>query len=399
MFYKFLRPKYFFLALFFFSLTVFFLHTAYTKTAIFADARFYFMTARSIVKDHDIKFANEYVYFGMDSVYVNEDYVWNMYPPGVSLFWLPGFFWAEGLTNILMPLNTNIDSSGFGIIHQSFTALTNIFLGTLGLYLVFRLLSQHFSKAVSHLTIIGLFSATNLLFYMAVEPINSHAASFFMSSFFIFYFLRYQKAKYYYFTLGVIGGIAGLVRTQDLLILILPIIQIIIVYKNNFKALAAFCLILSAGAIVAFIPQFYFWQRIFGTFWYSPYLPFGFNILKPQIFHVLFNTQNGLFTLTPIVAFSFLGLILMKKNFYKVRLYALIYFLGQLYLISSWNAYYQGGSYSIRMMVTAYPFISFGLASVINSGLKVLGERKVLFLITILGLTNIIFIVGYLLKY
>ena len=57
------------------------------------------MTTRSIIKDFDIKFANEYEHFNMQPVYTNAEYVWNKYPPGVSFFWIPALFVADGFSN------------------------------------------------------------------------------------------------------------------------------------------------------------------------------------------------------------------------------------------------------------------------------------------------------------
>jgi 4-amino-4-deoxy-L-arabinose transferase-like glycosyltransferase len=286
-------------------------------------------------------------------------------------------------------------------MYQLSVALTNIFLGVFGLYLIYRLLTKYFSEKVSLLTAIFLFGATNLLFYISVEPINSHAASFFISSLFVFYFLKKEakKEKDYYLALGLLGGIAGLIRTQDLLILILPLIQILYNSKKDFKAQLTGYLQLVIGAFIGFLPQILLWKYFFNTFWFSPYLNTGFNLLKPQVFHVLFNTQNGLFTLTPIIAVSFIGLFLIKKRLNTICFYSLIYFLIQLYLISSWKAYFQGGSYSIRMLITTYPLLSFGLAGFISRIIKRYSEKFVLTLLLLSALVNSAFIINYLIKF
>jgi len=392
---NFFSQKLLFPTLFLFSLVVFLFHTTYTKTTIFADARFYYMTTRSIIKDFDIKFANEYEHFNMQPVYTNAEYVWNKYPPGVSFFWIPALFVADGFSNALNPF----DTSGFGIVYQIAVATSSVLLGLLGLYFLYQLLKGYFSEKVSLLTSLALFGTTNLFFYIALEPINSHAASFFVSSIFLYYFFKHKKDKYYYLILGLLGGVAGLVRTQDALILIIPILEIFLKSKQSFKFLATSYLLLSTGFLIGFFPQIYFWGKIFGTFWSSPYLEEGFNLGNPQIFHVLFNGQNGLFTLTPIILLSFLGLFLIKKKLKIISVYAIFYFLLQTYIISSWSAFYQGGSYSIRMMITTYPLLSFGLASIIEKSSKIIKERYVILITFFFTLLNMFFIIDYLLKY
>jgi hypothetical protein len=390
--------RYIFPAIFISSFLIFLAHTAYTKTAVFADAKFYFATTRSIIKDGDLKFTNEFISLGIKPTITHKDYVWNMYPPGVSLFWVPLYLTVDSL-NIPFRL-LSVDTAGYGLPYQTSAALTNIFLGTLGLVLLHRLLSSFFSKDVSFLTTLTLFLTTNLFFYIAVEPINSHAVSFFVSSLFIYYFLKHKSDRRYYLILGLIAGVAGLIRTQDSLLLALPAIGLI-ARKKSLQFQIRKYLVLAFGYLISFSPQIIFWKRIFDTFWYSPYLNVGFNFLKPQIIHVLFNTQNGLFAITPAVAFAFIGLMINLKhnNLKKVSFFSITYFLLQLYLVSSWSNFFQGGSYSIRMMVTSLPFLSFGLAKIIEYLDKNIGGFKTYAIATIFSILNFSLILRYLLSY
>jgi hypothetical protein len=365
MFFDFVK-KYLFLLFFIFSVLIFIAHTAYTKTAIFADAKYYYSYTHSIVKDFDLDFTNEYANLNAGGPKNRIGLPTNFYPPGVSFFWIPGFFFAD-LTaqsvNLVIP--NLISTSGYGFTYQLFVAATSIFLGIFGLYLVYKLLRDYFSDSVALITTAALFLTTNLFFYIAVEPINSHSVSFFVSAFFVYYFLRHKNDKHFYFTLGLISGVAGLVRTQDLLILILPAINIAL-EKINFPKLTTYFLQLTAGFAIGFLPQILLWKFFFNTFWYSPYINYGFTFLRPHIVHVLFNTQNGLFILTPTILFALGGLFLFRTKFYSLKFYSLTYFVLQLYLTSSWSAYTQWGSYSIRMLISTYPLLAFGLAGVVR---------------------------------
>jgi hypothetical protein len=390
-----LRSRYLFAAIFVFSLLVFLLHCAFTKTAVFADARFYFAYTHSLVKDHDLNLMNEYFSLNIQNKFEPGMIVANPYPPGVSIFWIPLYLNTNALADIF-----GFKNLGYEFAFQLSSALTNIFLGIFGLYLVYMLLKKYFSEKVALFSTATLFGATNLLFYIAVEPINSHAASFFVSSLFVFYFLQVntKDEKDYYLALGLLAGIAGLVRTQDIALLILPAIQIFTNFKKRIKKLATQYLLLTSGFIAGFLPQIILWKYFYNTFWFSPYLDTGFNFLKPQILHVLFNSQNGLFTITPIVTISLIGTFLLKQKDSSLFSYILIYFLLQLYLISAWNSE-QGGSYSIRMMVTTYPLISFGLARVFDKVLGKIKEYYALAGVSLLIFLNCALIINYLLKF
>jgi len=387
---KYLNPKYFFPSIFFLSLIVFLLHTAYTKTSIFADARYYYSITHSIISDKDLDFSNEYGHFGIQMPLGKSGAPTNFYPPGVSFFWIFGLWLTQAI---------NVDPSGYGFFSQLGVALTSIFLGILGLIFLRRMLLKYFSKTVSLLTVVTLFSATNLLFYIAVEPINSHAVSFFVSTLFVYYFLNHQKDNYYYLSLGLIAGVAGLVRTQDLALLTLPLIKLVLFERSSLKKLTSNFLYLTAGTFLGFFPQLILWKYFYGTFWVSPYLDFGFDFLHPKIIYVLFNSQNGLFTITPIIAFAILGQFYFAgKNFYLSFL-SLSYFILQLYLISSWNAYFQGGSFAIRMIITTYPLLSLGLASLIERLIQKFAIQKTLFLIIIFSIVNSFMVIRYLLTF
>ena len=374
--------------LFIFSLLVFLAHLSYTKTALYSDTRFYFAYTRSVVKDFDLNFTNEYKNLNAGGPPNSIGIPTNFYPPGVSIFWIPGFFIADLLAKSIDLFIPNlINTSGYGIFYQFFVGSTSIFLGLFGLYLVFLLLKGYFSKKITLLSIATLFLTTNLFFYIAVEPINSHAVSFFVSSLFVYYFLKHAKDKNYYLILGIIGGVTGLVRTQDLLILIFPVIKI---FKESLKIsprLITNYRSLITGFILSLLPQVAIWKFFFNTFWYSPYMNYGFNFTNPKIFYVLFNAQNGLFTTTPVVILFIIGSFLFLKRDRKLAFYALLYFLLQLYVVSSWAEYFQGGSFSIRMLINTYPFLSFGLAEVIE---KLVDKKGLVTASLILGFASIL---------
>ncbi|MBN1168589.1 glycosyltransferase family 39 protein [Candidatus Woesebacteria bacterium] len=399
---KFIFSKKIFFVIFAFSFLIFLFHTYYTKSAIFADGKFYYAITRSLVKDFDINFENDFPLLGLAPNKTVTGYVWNKYPPGSSMAWTPLFFTIDSLSQILENIGISVDTDGFGIYYQSSVALSSISLGVFALILIHKLLSEYFSEKVATLTILTMFLTTNLLFYIAVEPINSHAVSFFTSTLFVFYFLKHNEDKYYYFVLGLIGGFAGLVRTQDILILIIPTLNILLKHKTRFKTLATCYFLLATGFIFGFLPQIYFWKKIFGTFWYSPYLNEGFSFSPIEILDTLFNRMNGLFYITPAIGISLIGLLLMwKENNSKsnnLTSIGIIYFLFQLLLVTFWSPSI-GGSFSNRMMITTLPLLSFGFAKIIEMIYKKTNLKFTLFLVAIFGFSNALQIIKYLLLY
>jgi len=391
-----------FLYLFCLSLFVFLAHTAYTKTSVYSDGRYYYAYTRSFVIDRDLMLANEFKKLSISQGKNVQGYPVNSYPPGTSFLWTPLFWMAD---NLIETVNTiahkNLGSDGYGLIYQTSSAVTNIILGLSGLYLLLLLLKQFFSKEISFLTVLALFFATNLFFYIAVEPINSHAASFFVASLFTYMLLSDSKRSVKkYLILGTLSGFLGIIRTHDALIGIPALISNQL--SKNKEKLSKYAS-LAVGFLVGFLPQIILWKFFynvyFNVFLSSNKWGYGFDFANPHIDFILFNPEKGFFVITPIMFFSFIGLFLFRKKNKNIFIYALTYFLLQVFLISSWADYGQGGSFSIRMLVSTYPLLSFGLASIIEKSKKVFKTSETITLLVLFSILNFVLIVGYLLRY
>lgn len=393
--------KIFFL-LFFFSFLVFCAHTAYTKTSVYSDGRYYYAYTRSIVIDHDINLSNEFKKLSISQGKNESGFTINPYPPGTSFLWIPLFWMADGLVTITNTfIGSGLGLNGYGLIYQASSALTNIILGLFGLYLIFLLVKKYFLKEIAFLTALTLFSATNLFFYLAIEPVNSHAASFFVASLFTYLMLSYKdKGTKKNLLLGIISGFLGTIRTPDGLIGLTAAASTL---QSKYKSKITKFAILVIGFIIGFLPQLLLWKffynKYFNIYLSSAKWGYGFDLLHPHIGFLLFDPEKGFFVITPIMFFAFIGLFLFKKKDKSLFIYALSYFLLQVYLISSWADYSQGGSFSIRMLISTYPFLAFGLASIIERSKKIFKLKETSFLLLLFSILNFVLIIGYLLRY
>jgi hypothetical protein len=395
-----LKARFVFPAIFIFSLSVFLAHISYTKTALYSDSRFYYSYTLSWVKDHDIKLNSELLAItGNDPSTNKKGLAVNTFSPGTSIFWVPSFWLADSFVKSVNLFGNLLDQSGLSVVYQTPPAVTSILLLTLGLYLVYRTLLDFFSVKNSLLTSISLLTTTNLLFYAAVEPLMSHAISFFISALFLFYFTKYKGRRNSYFVLGFLAGVAGLVRILNSFLILIPAIKVLRLEKRNLIDKLKLEGKLALGYLIGFFPQIYICNLFFNEFIIGPSWGYGFDFRNPHIIHVLFNTQNGLFTLTPIVFVAISGMIFFWKRNKELAFFGLSYFILHLFLVSSWAVFTQGGSYSIRMLITTYPLLAFGLAEIIKQYKGLVGENTTV--ITIFGLSflNVALMTRYLLLY
>lgn len=364
----------------------FFAHAFLLQKTVYGDGIFYFSWVRSIVVDRDINFANEFTRFGVSAP-------GNKHPIGAPLFWLPWYAQAHA----------TIRGSGYELPYQLLVGFTSVLAALAGSVLLYRLLLSFFSRTTSMLTVVSIALTTNLFFYGSLDPVNSHAVSFFAATAFLSFL--FSKNVHPFLT-GCALGFCALVRPQDAALGLLAIPRFIVIPAHPSERLRAGAGIqrkhafpkFILGAILTFSPQLLAWYALYGTPWTSPYLTRGesFDFLHPHILEVLFSPRNGLFLYSPMLLLGLIGFFFWKHRFRSVFFCA---FLFVLFITASWSTWWQGASYSGRMLVSMLPVLSFGLAALFRRlakhGLK---SRDILIiLVGPLTILNMLFIFFYLL--
>lgn len=354
-----------FLLIFIIYLLGFFSHALFLKKTVYGDGIYYYSWVRSSIIDHDINFANEYSHFGVNAP-------GNKHPLGAPLFWLPWYAQAH----------TIIDGTGYELPYQLFVGFISVLAAISGLILLYRLLLQSFSKTPSALAAMSIALATNLLFYGSIDPVNSHAISFFAAT--VFLSFLYSKNVSPFLT-GCALGLCALVRPQDAVLGLLAFPK----YSKAFFL----------GVLVTFFPQLLSWYVLYGSLWTSPYLGMGESFARgsPHFFDVLFSPTNGLILWTPMTLIAILGFIFWKDS---RRSWFLALFAVEVSIVGSWSIWWQGASYSSRMLVSTLPILAFGLAALYTK-LMSIGLRWKSILLAIIGpltIINILLIIRFLLE-
>ncbi|MFC1711918.1 hypothetical protein ACFLZ1_05055 [Patescibacteria group bacterium] len=365
-----------FLLAFLVSVLVFVSHFLVVGKAVYGDGHYYYSYARSVIIDQDLDFENELEYFGRNIVKTTTGKTVNIYSPGAPLLWTPFFIAAHIFSSVLnyfQPVSTD----GYGIIYQLFIGIGCIIYSFLGLFLCYLTNRCFFSEKISLLAVFFIWLASNLFFYTTLDPLNSHSASFFMSSIFLYLlFGKGKKTNATYFLLGIIVALLGLIRIQNLIFVVPVLLGKVRNLKVWFKTKIYFALAL----VIGFLPQLWLWNFLYGEY-KSPYLAIGhsFNWLKPNIFLVLFSNNNGLFYFSPVLFFTIIGLLLLYKKQAYIVVSGILLFLIQLYIISSWSVWWGGASYGNRMFISLMPFFMLGMANLLSI-LKKVNYKYIVFI-------------------
>lgn len=346
-----------------------------TDSAVGGDAVYYYSSLRSIVIDKDLDLTNEYEYFHnqissftgnrkLPVLPTKNPRTGRMpakYPIGSAIFLIPPFLLTHTILILLHQVGVGIIvTDGYNIIYQASAAIGSLIYAFFGLLFIYSLGKKIFEPKIAFLGTLAIWLATPLVYYMTMEPLSSHPISFFAVSAFIYlwYTTRKNPKIYHWLLLGIIGGLMSMVRYQDLLFLLIPILDSLKRYKENIVGLFLFSL--SASLVIAI--QLSVNNYLYGSPFSTGYGEAGFPYLtSPKILYTLFSSERGLLVWSPILSFALIGLYWFIKKSRLIGSLLVFSFLVQVYIVSSWTDPSQGDSFGNRILLNSNIILALGI--------------------------------------
>ncbi|HEX9102670.1 MAG TPA: hypothetical protein VF997_10720 [Polyangia bacterium] len=238
----------------------------------------------------------------------------------------------------------------FGLVHKPWAAgngqsqfeMWMVGLGTLAGVLVgwrqtYVLVERHAGRVAARVGSIAAVWATPIAWYAVTQPLYQHGLAFCFVALLVEYWDRtvgdasWRRMLW----LGVVGGVAMMMRGQEALWLLLPGVEALwhVVAGPERRRWLVGGVVLSAAALVAFAPQMMVWWYYTG----SPLHPAQVEPLRPTTpFFVvtLFSTRGGLFPWSPVVYASVLGLFFCGRA-RRVTLALLAVYALEVYVVAS----------------------------------------------------------------
>jgi hypothetical protein len=353
-----------------------------------ADAVEYYSHLRSLYFDGDVDFANEFAHFGILTRWDKSQptvtgHRRTVFSVGPALLWMP--FYAGG--DLLARARQDVQD-GYSPAHIRAVCLGSLVYGVLGLLLVHRVLEDRFAPPVPFWTTLLLGYATFLFWYMAYEPVMSHAPSFFLAALALRLWwgrgagLAPGRAA----LLGLVVGIATVVRWQNALLLVLPLSTLVLERERPARAAASAAALLGAFAL-ALVPQLLVFKAVYGTYLLGhPAQGRDFlHLTRPALLETFFSSRHGLLFWTPVLWAGFLGLVglfardwqtggRLDKDRWTAVLLALP-ILVMSYTNTSSGDWWAGGSYSNRRFDSTLPFLALGIGATL-AALRRLAARR-----------------------
>ena len=120
--------------------------------------------------------------------------------------------------------------------------------------------------------------------------------------------------------------------------------------------------------MIAAAPLLIYWHTYTGHWLFYSYQGDDktFSFLHPHLANVLFSYKKGWLTYTPVMILSILGFYQLYKIYRSLFWCIAVFMLMNIYLVSSWDIWWYGGSFSMRALIQSYSLLMFPLAAFLS---------------------------------
>ena len=342
---------------------------------ISGDGVSYYVYVRSLARDADLDFTNEYTHYGLIT---REDIAIptrtglrrSIFAVGPALVWMPFFAAGEGVARASALLGRPVDLSGYGPYHVNAVALGSLLLGFVAVLLIHAVLARHFESGVALLAAVATWLATFLYWYMVQQPTMSHAPSVFGAALVVWLWDRDRERRTPagFLLLGLVVGLAMCLRWQNAVLGLLPAFDLIAARKRGLRTMALGASALAAGALAGAFPQMAAWHALYGE-WVLLDPPHGADFLRlgrPFVLETLFSSRHGLLSWTPVLWLGYLGMwpLLRTRRHLALPLIAPVIVMTYVNMCS--GDWWAGGSFGNRRFDSLLPILGPGLAASIE---------------------------------
>jgi hypothetical protein len=354
---------------------------------IAGDGVSYYVYVRSLLKDADLDFTNEYTHYEMIGradlkVPTRTGLRRSIFSAGPGLAWIPFFAAGELVGRTQRALGGDVDLSGYGPVHVNAVALGSLLYGFAAVLLIHDLLRRHFPPDTALLGAVLAWWATFLQWYMVHQPTMSHAVSAFGAALVVWLWDRQREKPRASTTLllGLATGFAMCLRWQNALLLLLPAWDALIAIRHGGReALDGMrrVALVGAAALVGAWPQMAAWKAIYGE-WVLRYPPHGADFLRldhPYVLQTLFSSRHGLLSWTPVFWAGYLGYLWLLRRRGPLAWPLLPPLVAMTYVNMCSGDWWAGGSFSNRRFDSLLPLLALGLAGSLEWGRRLLARH------------------------
>jgi hypothetical protein len=378
---------------------VFFLTLPLINPWVRGDGVGYYSFARALLIEHQLNFekdwlaANQSFRMGrmaadghiVPEAYTPTGHLDNHFAIGPAILWSPFLLVAHFGVIAYDSLGGHVAADGYSRPYIFAMALATALYGFLAVWISFRLARKYISERWAFVASLGIWFASSLPVYMYFNPSWSHAHAAFIVAVFIWYWVVTRGVRTWrqWLCLGLLGGVMLDVYYINGVLLLLPLLESLSGYLRasrrtgfeSFGRLFAKNLLFCAALLAAFSPTLVAKEIIYGS-----YMKLGYEHLWTWTPHALiqvcFSADHGLFSWTPILLFSVVGLFFFQRSTGILGTYLIIVFAAYLYVIGCYADWDGLSSFGNRFFISLTSVFILGLAAFFDWLARVWEERR-----------------------
>jgi hypothetical protein len=287
---------------------------------------------------------------------------------GMAILLSPFFFLGHAAA-----LLTQWPADGFSVPYQLAMTFAAWFYVVVGLLFIRKVLLKFFQEKVVAISLIALYLGSNLFFWTTFDAGAPHTILFSLYAMLLWFTIRWHeepKASYAA-AIGLLLGLIIVSRPSEIIAIAIPLFwnvynrqslneKVKLVAKN-----IPHLILLSGFTILAGLPQMLYYIVFTGSVFFSTYndpqsiMDWG----NPQFLRTFFSYRKGWLVYAPIMIFSIAGLGLLVRKHKQLVLPLVVFFLLNLYFISSFTSLI---SYGWRAFIQSYALMAIPFAAVID---------------------------------
>lgn len=311
--------------------------------------------------------------------YTKTGHLDNHFSVGPALLWFP--FVAVTHVGVLATdaWGAHIPADGFSRPYRIAMAFGTALCGFLGLWLSYRVARKYLPEYWAAAGTLAIWFGSPLIVYMVFNPSWSPAQSAFTVALFIWYWDRTREHRTLgqWCALGLLGGLMTDVYYPNALAMLLPLTESAVTLAADFrktdgraawKGLFAGNALCGLAFVIGLLPTFVTRQVIYG----SPlqvgtgYTEGAWHWMAPARLSVLFSADHGLFSWTPLIPLSLLGLFFLWRLNKMLAAGFGVVFLAYYYLIASYANWDGLSSFGNRFFISLTAIFVIGLAALLS---------------------------------
>jgi len=347
------------------------------------DAVYYYVYLPSLLLDHDLDLEDDLAAVWDHPVEAGHTVAGRVGDPfsiGPALLWSPFFLLAHVVSLTLKAVGADVPVDGAGPIYYLMVYLGNALYALGGVLLTGRFLLGRFAPAAAALSALVVLAATPVTFYLWSFSPMSHAVSLFA----VALFLVAWQARGWGVVSGVAAGLTFLVRWQDVLVVLAPVIATLAAMIRSRREQDADSLGPGWREMIGFVvgfglapaAQLAAWAVLYGSLVTVPQGSGFIDLAHSHVLNVLFSTRHGLLSWHPVLAVALVGLGLRTRaargsdpvevSERALAAGALVVFALEVWLNGATRDWWAGWSFGNRRFVGVLPLLAVGIAEIVR---------------------------------